>query len=659
MAVLRVKKATIVAERSAQAKLLEALQAFGGFELTDLRDVEAMPRSDAPELTGATDSAAKNRVKQALDVLARYEKARSGLVETFVDVKWSMSLAQYRELTGQDYSSIIDRVEKSDARLAVLRDERKRAEARLQQLMPLRGLTLPLEAVRPTATCDVVIGSVPAGSVAALNAALAEIGTEHHEAVSEDSRSVYLLVVHPQDDARVPQALAASAFVPVTFPDLTGVPVHCIKETEDQLAQIDSETASVEQELRAIAADDLQLKAVYDGFLTAEQRVAANDHALSTPHLAVLEGWVSAKRTDGLTKAVTAACPAAEVMLADPAESDSPPTILENNSMVEPFEMVTQIYGAPSYSEMDPTPWLAPFFALFFGTALGDAGYGLLMGVFFLVSMKKWFHLTWGGKRMNRLMVLIGVSTIVMGVVTGSFFGDLTKYLPFPALDALRTRFMLIDPMANPLAMMGVALAMGVVQVYTGVIAKFIAVVRGGSLKDAILDQGMWLMYLGGFVLFGIATFGVLPKSFAPVFKYIGLAGVLGILLFAGRANRNPLARIGIGLYGLYGTINYIADVLSYSRLLALGLSGTVIGVVVNQLGFMAGSAPIIGIPIVIVILAIGHLFNIAISAFGAFIHSARLQFVEYFSKFYEGSGRYIDPLRWKGKYTLIREYTE
>jgi V/A-type H+-transporting ATPase subunit I len=281
------------------------------------------------------------------------------------------------------------------------------------------------------------------------------------------------------------------------------------------------------------------------------------------------------------------------------------------------------------------------------------------MAIFFYISLRKWTKLTWRGKQMSRLMIMIGLASIVMGVVTGSFFGDLTRYLPIPALDALRTRLTLIDPMTNPLGMMVVTLAMGVLQVYTGVIAKFVAVTRGGSLKDAILDQGMWLMYLGGFVLFAVASFGILPASLAPVFKYIGFIGVAGILLFAGRANKNPLARIGIGLYGLYGTIGYIADVLSYSRLLALGLSGAVIGFVINQLAFMVGGVPIIGPVIIIAILAGGHLFNIAVSAFGAFIHCARLQFVEFFSKFYTGGGRYLKPLRWKGTYTLIREFTE
>lgn len=661
MAVLKVKKATIVADRSLQPKLVEALQAFGGFEITDLRAADELPTGGESERasTAQIDERVKERVRQALAILARYEKPRSGIVETFVDVRYALTLDQYRELTGRDYLTVVARVETLEAELTALREERKRIEAQAEALAPYRALLLPLEEIGATRRCTLLLGALPTSELAALADEFAAIREAHCEVISESGRSASLLVVYLSNDPRVPQVLAAHGFVPANLSGLSGTAAHHLGRAEQRRTEIDRRIADCERELAALAAEDLSLKAVYDGFVAAEQRAAAVEHAVETPHLVVLEGWVSAKKADDLIGVVRRADPHAAVLLADPTAEDNPPTILENVPLVEPFEMVTQIYGAPNYRELDPTPWLAPFFAVFFGTALGDAGYGLLMAIFFLVGMRKWYHLTWSGKRMNRLMIIIGLASVVMGVLTGSFFGDLTRYLPIPLLDQLRTRLMVIDPMSNPLAMMGVALAMGVIQVYTGIIVKFVAVVRGGSWKDALLDQGMWLLYFGGFILYGIATVGYLPASLAPVFKYIGLAGVIGILLFAGRANRNPLARLGVGLYGLYGTINYIADVLSYSRLLALGLSGSVIAVVVNQLGFMAGAAPIVGIPIIIAVLAFGHLFNIAISAFGAFIHCARLQFVEYFSKFYEGGGRYLEPLRWKGKYTLIREYTE
>lgn len=667
MAVLKVKKATIIADRAAQGPLLEALQAFGSFEVGDLRAVApelvACAADEAPAPVMGPEAAAKTRIREALAVLSRYEEPRGGIVETFVDVKYALSLAEYQALTSDNYMSLVSRIEELDGKLAALREEQKRFAALADALRPLKGLMLPLESLGPTAFCSVLLGSVPRSEIASLETELNAVPEEHHEVVGEDGRSSYLLAVCLAADGRVPQILGAHGFTPVSFPNLRGLPLHCLRKAEGEVARIEAEIAAAEAELTALAAEDIKLKAAYDGFLAAEQREAARARSMNTPHLMVIEGWVAAKRAEDLARRVYAVCPEAEVLFTDPTADDSPPVILDNPALIEPFQMVTNIYGAPAYHEMDPTPWLAPFFAVFFGTALGDAGYGLLLAMFFMVGLRKWNKLTWAGKRMNRLMIIIGLTSIGMGVVTGSFFGDLTKYLPFPALDALRTRLTLVDPMANPLGMMIVALAMGVVQVYTGVIAKFVAVARTGAWKDAVLDQGMWLLYLGGFILMGLASFGILPRSLAPTFKYIGFAGVLGILLFAGRANRNPFARIGTGLYALYGTIGYIADVLSYSRLLALGLAGAVIGVVVNQLGFMAGGLKVGGLPLgiifVLAILAIGHLFNLAISAFGAFIHCARLQFVEFFSKFYEGGGRYLNPFQWKGKYTLIREYTE
>lgn len=660
MAVLKVRKATIVAERGAQDELLKALQAFGQFELTDLTDAEPSLPLAEPSVA-VTDEGERARVTQALATLARYEKKKSGLVETFIDVKYLLSLKEYRELTDPEHATTVARIEELDAALADLREERRRQEALLQTLSPLRDLMLPLEQIAPTRLCTILLGSLPSTDETGLLSDLEPIGEAYSEHVGGSGRDSWLLVIHLTGDLRVPQALAAHGFVPANLPGLTGLPLHNIALAEERLKGIDARIAADEDELRRLAEEStIRLKAVHDGFVAAEQRADVTDLTLNTPHLIVLAGWVEASKADQLAKIVNDACAMAEITFADPEDGDDPPVILADNAVVEPFQFVTRIYGAPSYTEMDPTPWLAPFFALFFGTALGDAGYGLLMAIFFYISLRKWNKLTWRGKQMSRLMIMIGLASIVMGVVTGSFFGDLTSYLKaIPALDALRIRLTLIDPMTNPLGMMVVTLAMGVLQVYTGVIAKFVAVTRGGSLKDAILDQGMWLMYLGGFVLFAVASFGILPASLAPVFKYIGFIGVAGILLFAGRANKNPLARIGIGLYGLYGTIGYIADVLSYSRLLALGLSGAVIGFVINKLAFMVGGVPILGPVIVIAILAGGHLFNIAVSAFGAFIHCARLQFVEFFSKFYTGGGRYLKPFRWKGTYTLIREFTE
>lgn len=659
MAVLRMKKATIVADRTAQTELLRALQTFGQFELTDLTDVDPeIPLADAT--TEELDAAGKARIQQALQTLGRFQKKSGGLVETFVDVKYLLSLDEYRQLTAGEHLPTVERIEELDSILAAQRDERKRTEVLLQSLAPLRELMLPLERIAPTGHCTVLLGTVPAPEESRLAADLAEIGEAHIERISVTGRDAFVFVVHLTANARAAQALTAHGFVPLSLPTLTGLPLHNIAAGEERIKAIDARIADCEKELRQLSeAETIRFKAIHDGFVAAEHRVSAHERALSTPHLVVLEGWIIEAKAESLASVVRGACPGAEIILADPGDGDNPPIALESNAVVEPFQFVTRIYGAPTYTEMDPTPWLAPFFALFFGTALGDAGYGLLMAVFFFISLRKWFKLTWRGKQMSRLMIMIGLASIVMGIATGSFFGDLPAYLPLPALNALRVKLTLIDPMANPLGMMLVALGMGVLQVYTGVIAKFVSVVRGGSWKDALLDQGFWLLYLGGFVLYAVASFGVLPKSLAQVFNYVGLTGVFGILLFAGRANKNPFARIGIGLYGLYGTVGYIADVLSYSRLLALGLSGTVIAVVVNQLSFMAGGVPIIGPIIIALILAGGHMFNIAMSAFGAFIHCARLQFVEFFTKFYSGGGRYLKPLRWKGTYTLIREYTE
>ncbi|MBQ8004037.1 MAG: hypothetical protein IJ299_02985, partial [Oscillospiraceae bacterium] len=311
-------------------------------------------------------------------------------------------------------------------------------------------------------------------------------------------------------------------------------------------------------------------------------------------------------------------------------------TLTHSAKLISPFETVTNMYSPPAYRGIDPNPTMAPFFAMFFGIMLSDAGYGLLLmlaGVFALVKMKP----RGGFKNFMQLAVICGASTVLWGLLFGGFFGDAipSVYRLFTGNIFPYDTALWFNPTNDPMTMLIFSLILGGIQIVAGMAVKAYMMIRDGQVWDAIFDIGFW------WVLFA----GAITCIFnAKVGLYVLGAGALGLILTQGRAKKNIIGKFFSGVLSLYDITGYFSDILSYSRLLALSLSTAVVGNVINTMGILTGP---IGFFVVFVI---GHVFNIAINLVGSFVHSARLQYVEYFGKFYESGGRLFAPLSIKTK---------
>ena len=392
----------------------------------------------------------------------------------------------------------------------------------------------------------------------------------------------------------------------------------------------------------------------YDYYTQEAMRSHARGLIGSTRQAGVLEGWIGERDFDALVRDLDKHVDDVEVVKISPEEGEDPPIALKNRKTIWPFEVITEMYGMPQAREVDPTPLTAPFFALFFGFCLTDAGYGIVLAALSLVLMR-YFK---GGRKLLWLLFIGGLFTIFMGALTGGWFGLNDDTIPswLGWVGSMRKSLMLFDPFDSPMTMFGLALVLGFIQVTFGLIIAMVENLRHRDFMAAVFDQLTWIVLLWSLVLYALSKTGAVLPGYTSVFKYAAMAAALGIIALSYRASKSPGARLAWGFYNLYGITGYLGDVLSYTRLLALGLATGGIGMVINVVAGMAKGIPFVGYPAMIAVLIGGHAFNIAVNALGGFVHSARLQYVEFYPKFFEGGGRPFKPFKKELKFTRLVE---
>jgi len=299
--------------------------------------------------------------------------------------------------------------------------------------------------------------------------------------------------------------------------------------------------------------------------------------------------------------------------------------------------------------------YLAPFFILYFALCLTDAGYGLLLAVLSFATIKL-MKPKGGAKKIMNLMMLGGIMTFIIGALFGGWFGIVITDLPEGALRNFFEAVRLIDPVAEPMTVLVMSFILGFIQMVVGNLVNMFWKITHGEAKEGIITSGFWAMYLL-IIGFWIATMAGLFTAASQVALYLVLGWTGVMVLSQGYDKKNPIMKLLGGISSLYGLVGYLSDILSYSRLLALGLSTGIIAMVVNLVAdLFAGMVPYVGFLVWIVIIVGGHLFNLAINVLGAFIHSGRLQYVEYFPKFMVGGGRKFKPLTKQAKYVSLVE---
>lgn len=663
MAVARMKKVHIYAHCSMRSRLVEALQEQGKLHIENLYSRIA---SAEPGLCRAEELDTREltvRISKAAFVdqfLARYQVEKPGFIQGLFKEKFEFTSQEYFSIEKElDFDGLYEECESLDAELFRIGERLKRIEELVTELEHWRAFTLPLAEAAPTPSVGVLMGKVAARKVEDLKHALEEATPLVHFAeLSRDVVNARVMVIcHREVLEEVEDLLASYDFTPVELAEVKGPPAEEIKALEAERKNLLAHREELVK--RAEELSDRRPRVVlYHEYLVNERkkREIVGDFAHTAKAFAV-EGWIREADEDALRELLRSIGSEVEVEISEPTPEDRPPTITEQPGWRKPFWLLTRLYGYPDYREFDPTAAMTPFFVVFFGMCLGDFGYGV---VFSLIcwQMRKRLVVSPKIKDFLKLLIYAGVSAAVFGVLGGSYFG-----IKFDSLPSFLQKAAVLLPIESektgqggPMPFLYLALGLGALQLVTGYVIELVDNMRNGRVKDAVYDQVSVLGLIAGI---GLTALGALLSL--PVASWCGaiLAAAAGVLMVAtgGRESRSIFGKLANGLFALYGTVTgLLGDTLSYVRLFALGLATTLVAFVVNDIGRQLLGIPLLGYLLLAVVAVAGHAFNLGMSFLGAFVHPLRLQYVEFFSKFYDNGARPYDPFRIFSKRIIFKD---
>lgn len=658
MAIARMAKVIIVSHCVEASDLLEALQREGICQI--LNADEAMVSKDMPELRAAAEQPRDiedllNRLQKSIAFLRNYAEPRKGLANVLAP-RVVIDEQSYDKVTSDEQIlKIIDRSEQLEASIERARSECETLGTALDELRPWEPLQTPVEEIGQLARTICQAGLMPTGQFRNVQENIGELGGAIQQIAIAGNRHACLVAYLKESANDVQKLLRSAEFEQVSFAPRTGTVAELIREHTEKLDDKQQQLQNHIETAATLAENLLKLEILHDHYENLLDREQTRGTAPATQRTVLLEGWVKEKDYKRLEKTVSR-FGASSLSRVEPAEDEQIPVEIENKNYVRPFEVITRLYGMPQHFEVDPTVFLAPFFALFFAVCLTDAGYGLVIIILMALFIKK----MQGDKKLMWMLGICAGPTVVAGALTGGWFGDaIQQFMPGQSeqtgLTALREKIMWFDPLDKPMNFFFLAIVLGYVQILTGLAIAFVHNLRQKQYIAALCDQLTWLVILNSVVIALLSYFKVVPAEIGSFFGKLALLPAVVILLFSQRQG-GWAGRIGMGIYHLFSGIFFLGDVLSYLRLMALGMVTAGLAMAINVIAGIASDIPYgVGIVAMIVVLVTGHGFNLAISGLGAFVHTLRLQYVEFFPKFLIGGGRSFEPLSKQYKHIYIK----
>ncbi|NMA92741.1 MAG: V-type ATP synthase subunit I [Firmicutes bacterium] len=646
MPIVEMKKVLLLAHREEQGQILGLLQKLGSVELAnvqsspDWEELKSLMEPDQPTEQVSPLETRLGEVRYCLDFLQRHFPVKKNFVQQFTGSKLSITRQEYINHVGrcQEVADACAACREADERLVQIRNEEVRCTNFIDELHPWSSLDLPLEEIRSTGWTRTMLAVVPAEGLGGLQEALSEKAEDSFfKLVSQNKDQVLFLLIYPREDEPVIEEICQSAAVSeASFPGISGTVGEAIAATRQRLQALQEEKAALKARVEELLVNRRLFMVYYDYLQNELNKREAAENLARTEAAFYLEGWVPAPALADLTATLEEGADTAVLLVQDPGPGEEFPILLQNQGPTDAFEVVTRLYGSPSTRDLDPTPLMAPFFFVSFGICLSDVCYGALLSTMaFLMSRK--MKLAGMGRQLVNLLFWGGLSAILFGVLMGGWFGDLIPIGP-----------LWFNPLDDPMRMLIVSFVVGIIQVYFGMGIQAFRNIKAGRPWDAFFDQGGWYLFLTGLILL------ILPGGGA-IGKWAAIAGALVLILTQGRSQENPVRKLLSGILSLYDVTGFLSDVLSYSRLLALCLATGVIASAVNTMGGMlAGS--IVGAVLMVILLAGGHIFNLVISTLSSYVHTSRLQYIEFFNKFFEGGGKAFQPFQIKTKFVDVEE---
>lgn len=636
--IVPMKKLTLAALLEHREAILQALQSICAVQLISIGEGEQ------------SSAAAEGRVQrlQSAEELLKPYAGKAGFGPK------PEATRQELEEDIQPALEICAELEGLQRRIAQNGSDTEKRRLQLVSLLPWADMTDPLETVRSTASLKVMTGTVPVDGVKALM----ETGALVQLYGGEKERAA--LVICPNEEyAGIAPSIRATGFQEKGFGDIRGTASENIQRLRTEIEALEAERAQLEARLAAFAPKREEIRRALDGAAIDRDREQSKEALAHTKTAFLLTGWVREDMTEKVRREIEKITDVYYLVFEDPSEGDAVPTVLKNSRLITPYEAVTNLYSLPAYGTIDGTPLMAPFYFIFFGMMLSDTVYGAVLALGAWAFLK---YIKPRGMMENLAKVLLmgGISTIFMGLLFGTCAG-----VSWPVIfrgTALENTFPIIDSSADPIAMLALCAAMGIIQMFYAVFIAAYSCIKHRDWAGAIVDNLSWVFIITGLLLMAAPSLG-LPAALGTAGKWMAIGFAAVVLLFAGRSKKNVAGRLMSGAGKLYDVTSWLGDVLSYARIFALGLSTGVIGLVLNTLCWDMLFASFKGNPvlmvvgfIIVTVLSVAlHAFMMAISTLGCFVHSARLQYVEFFGKFYEAGGKAFKPLRYETKYVNVK----
>ena len=652
MAIVKMSKFDLVVFAEQRAKVLKKLQKFKEVNFVDIELHEENGELSKDAVEGVTKYINNEELthiderlyhlSNAISLIKKYDERKTRLRDVIHGNENYTFDELAKKALSYDWKKVSSELNKIGTQYSQIKSEISKKYMRYDEIDLWERLDVNPKELKNLKKVNTFLGTVPIKLKGTFIDGISELDKTYYEELKIVKDEVYYLVISSIDESekeKLAEVFRNSSFT-VENLDIDAVPQDYKNGLQKEISELKKEKRRLKAQIKTYSEDLTDLQAVYEYMQNKKLRIVESEKLAQTENTILIKGWIPTEKVSEFEKVIKDEAGDNYYLTFTDADRDDAtvPIKLKNGKVASTFENLTGMYAYPRYNEIDPTPLFTPFYILFFGMMGADVGYGLVLLLATMFVLKV-VNLSSQMRKSIKFFFYLSFSVIFWGLLYGSYFGA-----TIPGM------WRLVDPASQYNDLLIGSILFGVVHIFVGLAIKAYMLIRDGKSLEAVYDVLFWYMALIGGMLFLIFKLMNLSAVVANVSMWIMIAGMAGIVLTGGREAKGVGAKLGGGLYSLYGISSYVGDFVSYSRLMALGLSGGFIASAINMIaGMISGSW--VGMIFIPVILIAGHLFNMFLSFLGAYVHTSRLMYVEYFGKFYEGGGKPFKDFRTENKY--------
>ncbi|GMV99733.1 MAG: hypothetical protein AMXMBFR84_08720 [Candidatus Hydrogenedentota bacterium] len=677
MAIDPMKKVTVLCPVHLADALNEAIHDLGVVELVDASSTVGADETplQKKEKSAADSDVQINKIGLILSLINEFSPENKSFFEGLTPLPLIIEPAELEHVRNRfDVEPLFEKARALDEENKGAQRRKNEIHAQIESLAVFEDVSFSVSDLRKPVHTRLLFGSVPtrtlptlctregvgdilAWEIVAPGPALrkdlpANGGERAREMATKGERTQIVVACLVENEDAVRRALAAEQFKEIALPDIHGTVRDRIRELTGDLAESEEQISAARTGILGLVEHRRNLQILQAYWQDRRKQLQGASLAAEGRWVRVVSGYIRERDLPRLQAGLQSQLPECELIVDRPGPSDHVPVSITLPPLVRPVRMLVNLFGLPSYTAFDPSPFIIFTFLIFFGICFGDVGYGLMLTTLggYLAYKTRAYE---GVNGFARLLFLGGISTTIFGFLLGSMLGDIydPKYLgEGNFLLTIKESTMVLDPLKNPVGMLLVALTIGVVNQFYGIGLKMYGAAKNNDWTTAICDGLLWLIALPGMIIIVSTMFTTLPPALFNTGLLLFAVGAVGLVLTQGRDVPGVAGKIGTGVVSLYGIVGsygctaFIGDVLSYCRLLALALTTSIVALTVNMIADLVRDIPAVGPVLFVVVLVFGHVFNFAISLLGAFVHAMRLIFVEFFGRFYDGGAKPFSP---------------